>query len=500
MRNPLKILLVLLASSLVHAHVGSPDVYYEGDAGSYHLFVTVRLPQVIPGVAEIRVRSASPEVRTVQVFLLNLIGPGSNLRPAPNIAQRSRDDPQFFVSNVWFLESGALQVRIEVNGSKGKAELSVPVASFARQSPFMNRGLRVILAFFFVFLTLSVAPIIAATVGESVVPLGKAPSAANRRRSQIVMVITLILAVVTLHLNRAWWNAEAATYARSVDLLKPPRAETTLLNGNRLVIRPVGRLMAPRPGMSDREVRMDELIPDHGYPMHLFLVASPAMQRMWHLHPDHAEGDAFVKRLPAMPAGQYQVFADILDTTGFPWTLVGKIDLPPISAEAAAGDDSGWDGAPLTPRVSDTTVAQLPDGARMVWERGNVPVTANVPASLNFRVEAKDNTPARDLQPYMGMAAHAEVVCSDWSVFAHIHPSGTVPMAALRLAQSGDTLHSSAAAPRMEMRMPMPGSSAPLPPDFSFAYGFPHPGDYRIFVQIKRSGEVQTAVFDTHVQ
>jgi hypothetical protein len=42
---------VLSAAIPAVAHVGSPDVYYEGDAGPYHLFVTVRMPQVVPGVA-----------------------------------------------------------------------------------------------------------------------------------------------------------------------------------------------------------------------------------------------------------------------------------------------------------------------------------------------------------------------------------------------------------------------------------------------------------------
>ena len=35
----------------------------------------------------------------------------------------------------------------------------------------------------------------------------------------------------------------------------------------------------------------------------------------------------------------------------------------------------------------------------------------------------------------MGMAGHAEFVRSDLSVFAHVHPAGSVSMAALELAQ-----------------------------------------------------------------
>src|SRR5215217_2079453 len=122
MRNLLKILLVCLASIPAYAHVGSPDVFYEGDAGPYQLFVTVRLPQVIPGVAEFQVRSASADVRAIRVVVLRLTGPGSKLPSVPETAKRSKDDPQFFVSNLWFMEYGALQVRIEVEGSRGKAQ------------------------------------------------------------------------------------------------------------------------------------------------------------------------------------------------------------------------------------------------------------------------------------------------------------------------------------------------------------------------------------------
>jgi hypothetical protein len=97
----------------------------------------------------------------------------------------------------------------------------------------------------------------------------------------------------------------------------------------------------------------------------------------------------------------------------------------------------------------------------------------------------------------MGMAAHAAVLRSDGSVFAHIHPTGTVPMASLELAQAslpsslGELSHSS-----MDMSQ-MTGQK--IDPEISIPYGFPSHGSYRIFVQVKRRGQIQTAFFDVEV-
>ena len=55
-----KLFLALFAAALlVHAHVGSPDIYVDGKAGPYQLFVTIRTPTAIPGVAELEVRAES---------------------------------------------------------------------------------------------------------------------------------------------------------------------------------------------------------------------------------------------------------------------------------------------------------------------------------------------------------------------------------------------------------------------------------------------------------
>jgi hypothetical protein len=45
----------------------------------------------------------------------------------------------------------------------------------------------------------------------------------------------------------------------------------------------------------------------------------------------------------------------------------------------------------------------------------------------------------------------------------------------------------------------MPGM-APVTPEVEFPYGFPTPGRYRIFVQMKHDGTVETGVFDATVK
>jgi hypothetical protein len=46
----------------------------------------------------------------------------------------------------------------------------------------------------------------------------------------------------------------------------------------------------------------------------------------------------------------------------------------------------------------------------------------------------------------------------------------------------------------------MPMHSEPISNTVEFPYGFPSPGHYRIFVQMKHGSTVETGVFDATVQ
>jgi len=484
---------LLMFAAPADAHVGSPNVFYEGDAGPYHLFVTVNVPAVIPGVADVQIRADSADVRQVSTAVTRLAGAGSQYAPVPDVAQRSPIDPHLFTSSLWLMEYGSMRVLINVAGAHGAAQMSVPVPSAARRMLPMPRALGALLLTLAIGLAVGAVSIVGAAARESRLAPGAPVTPELKRRGWRAMAIMSVIAAAIFYLAFAWWNSDAQSYAAITKLFKPPKLALTLVDGNRLAI---------RPSPEDRDWLqfgvMDGIVPDHGHLMHLFLVRTPALDRIWHLHPNRQPDGSFVDALPSLEPGRYTVFADIVSQTGFPWTLVGSLDVPQISGTPLSGDDSGGHALPLT-SSPDSAIDVLDDGTRVVWHRDRAALRANAPMILRFEVQDQNGKPATDVKPYMGMAAHAEIMSSDLQVFAHIHPSGSVPMAALMMAGA----NSSDSMPGMNMSDMNMSAGAdvgpPISPELSMPYGFPKPGHYRIFLQFKRAAKIVTAYFDTIV-
>jgi hypothetical protein len=482
------------------AHVGSPDVYYDGYAGPYHLLVTLRPPLVVPGVAQVQIRSIGNDVDQIKILPLRIIGPGARMAPVPDLAQRSAADPQLFTGNLWIMVRGSWKVQIQAKGQKGEAELGVPLPAVSTSSQPMHAGMGILLACLGLALAAGLISIIGAARRDAGLNPGEEPTSAQKRRGRVGMIIAATFVVAALVSGALWWGQEASANARLN--YKVPHLGSSLLAGSVLRL----RLDNPNEAEPTRfhseqpdRIRLDDLIPDHGHLMHLFLVRMPDKKSFWHLHPDQNSPGDFAQNLPIMPAGQYQIYADIVHHTGFPETQVGTINLPAITGEPLSGDDSGA----FDLSVNDKT-AELSSGYRMVLirdpEPGPVgqrsiipPFKANQPIWFRFRVEDKNGKPATDLEPYMGMAGHAVFMSTDGKIFAHVHPAGSVSMAAVNLAEH--------AAAKSGMDKMDHGSQNERPAnEVSFPYGFPQAGDYRIFVQVKRAGKVETGEFVAKVE
>src|SRR5271169_6729023 len=287
------------------AHVGSPNVFYEGDAGPYHLFVTVNVPAVIPGVADVQIRADSDDVRQVSTAVTRLSGAGSQYAPVPDVANRSPIDPHLFTSSLWLMEYGSMRVLINVAGARGAAQMSVPVPSAARRMLPMPPALGALLLMLAIGLALGAISIVGAAARESRLAPGAGVTPELKRRGWRAMAIMSVIAAAIFYLAFAWWNSDAQSYAAITKLFKPPKLSLTLVDGNRLAIR-------PSPADQDwlRFKVMDGILPDHGHLMHLFLVRTPALDRIWHLHPNRRPDGSFVDTLPSLEPGHYAVFAD----------------------------------------------------------------------------------------------------------------------------------------------------------------------------------------------
>ena len=185
----------------------------------------------------------------------------------------------------------------------------------------------------------------------------------------------------------------------------------------------------------------------------------------------------------SLPAGRYRVYGDIVHESGYAQTLVGHVEIGASSAGTLRDPDDSWFAGKA---ASETAAAafDLADGSRVTWRRGEAPLVAGAERVLAFDVRDAAGT-ILPVEPYMGMAAHVAVASRDGEVFAHLHPSGSISMAAQeKLTGANADAHA--------------GHTMTLDGSVAIPYAFPRPGPYRLWVQFKRGGQVMTAAFDAH--
>ena len=489
MRRWLGLLLLLaLAAPRARAHVGNKDVFEQISAGPYRLFVTVRPPNVIPGVATVEVRVTGPAVSAMSVTPIPLTGEASKHPPSSDSMVVSAVDPGFFHGSLWLMAAGSWQVRMEIEGAGGTQTASVPVPAMPLSILSMNRSLGIGLAALGLFLVISMAGIVAAAVREARVPPGSVPPPDRRRRARIASAAALAVLALLVYGGDRWWKVEAAGYSHAV---YRPLALRPALSGNTLAL-----TIAPYqdPDNPRRSRRPDDLLPDHGHLMHLYAIREPGMDAVFHLHPAAVGPGELRMTLPSMPPGRYALYADIVHASGFPETLTATLDVP---ANLPAGSLSAEDASAMPPPISAGELGaayRLPDGYTMVWDRP-ADLTAGTAYTFRFRLLDGKGQPATAMEPYLGMAGHAAFVKTDGTAFAHTHPEGSAAMQAMEIANPG-----SMGGMEMAQAPGSPVAQEPVSSTVEFPYGFPSPGRYRIFVQMKHGGTVETGVVDAEVQ
>ena len=481
------------------AHVGSPNVFFVGKAGAYDVTVIVRPPQVVPGLAEITVRIPPDQASDVRRVVVRPVywATGTRGSPAGDVAERVAAPEPAFTGKLWLMQGGSYSVYVDVEGARGAGSVTVPVAAVATGQLALTgalKGLLVVLGFVLFFGLLT---IVRGAAGESLVPPGADLDAKRRRTSRLVTAVAFPVLLLVIFGGWRWWTNEAAAYRRT--LYRPLAVATTAAidsGGTRF------RLEITDAAWLER--RITAILPDHGKMMHLFLIADSTLDVLAHLHPPMVDSNTFETRLPALPAGRYRVYGDIVHESGYERTLVSSVVVPASRTSAPAADPDDAVGVGLAPATLGATDAK---GAAVVAPSLRLVSSTTSPIkagqSVELRFQLVDSTGrAAAVEPYLGMPAHAIVTNRDGSVFIHLHPMGTFSMASQQSFAIRDRGDTTARGRLREDALAAATSHAMGAPDgrVGFVYEFPKAGWYRVWVQLKHDGRVLTGAFDTTVQ
>ena len=482
------------------AHIGSPNVYYQGNAGPYTLLVIVRPPGVIPGLAEITVRVDSSDDVAVSVLPVHA-STGRKGAPPPDHGVPVPGARNLFASQLWLMVRGPYSVFVEVSGPAGSGTAIVPVNAVATSRLAMPGFLAVVLGGLGTLLVCGFLGIIASAAREATVLPGE-ESPRGRRAPLIAAAFGACLLGVALWGGSSWWGAVDGDYlARRMYRPTKVAAEARREGDQRIVSLRVAR-------ESERE--RSPFIPDHGKLMHLFLIREPGLDAFAHIHPVPRDETVFEVAAPPLPAGSYRLYADVTHENGFAQTLTTVVELPepPASPSGmpprlATDPDDSWCSIPAArPGDLSGTAFDFGGGRRMVWEKPG-DMIAGREVLLRFTVLDGQGNPAA-LEPYMGMLGHAALRRDDGRIFAHIHPTGTISMASqgvflAKEAESGGEGLPAGGSSGHGGRDPDRSTRARESTAVSFPCEFPEPGRYRLWVPVRVSGEVLTGVFDTEV-
>lgn len=478
---------VMCCIPLLTAHVGSPNVFFAGKAGAYDIKVVVRPPEVVPGIARVTVRAGS-DVERVSIRPVYWRA-GSKGAPSADETSRLTGQAGTFEGSLWLMARGAYSVDVIVGGSKGDANVLVPVASVATGQLAMGPMLGGVLTVLGLFLVAGLVTIVYKAAGESLVPASDVLEEGARRKARLVAALSLPVLALAIFGGARWWSAVDRDYQQTI---YRPAPLDVALRGSELSL-------AIREPLYALRNQVSLIMPDHGKMMHLFVVKGGDARAFAHLHPialDSSGTPRLRAILPQLPAGSYHVYGDVVHETGFERTLVGALVVPDSqpNPRAVSDPDDAWfvgdaatDGSMTLADGSVMRVELTPAGG----------LRAGVEQTIRVSVVNGKGEPV-SLEAYLGMPAHGVVTRLDGSVYVHLHPMGTITMAAqdaFAIRDRGDTTATGRLVLTDHSKHMSATRADTMPSVIEFPYEFPKGGDYRLFFQVKRAGRIHTGAF-----
>jgi hypothetical protein len=206
---------------------------------------------------------------------------------------------------------------------------------------------------------------------------------------------------------------------------------------------------------------VEDIIPHHEALIHLVVISADSGY-FSHIHPARtAPGHYAIALTPDRP-GRYTAYAEIQRQDSGTQVIDRGFEVGGMASNALPATTEG---------LGQRDVA----GMQVNVSASNATFKSGKQTTFTFSFSA-NGAPIQDLQPWLGMGGHLIARSADSATFAHVHAQGA-------MAPSG-----------------ILASGIAYGPDVRFVYTFPQPGQYYIWGQFKRAGQIVTVPLAVEVQ
>jgi hypothetical protein len=208
---------------------------------------------------------------------------------------------------------------------------------------------------------------------------------------------------------------------------------------------------------------VDDFVEVHEKRFHLFVI-SQNLEHYAHLHPEQDDDGSWLVDVAVPHAGYYKIYSDFLPEGGTPQVVARAF------VTAGFGGTLASSSARLVP---DRSLHKTVDGMTVALAVAEGGLVAGREETFTYRLtDAATGAPVDDIEPYLGAWGHSLVISEDTNHVVHAHPI--------------ESLHGG-------------NHDARGGPTLTFKALLPNAGNYRIWTQIRRRGQVSTAVFTVAV-
>ena len=471
----------LILGEIISAHIGLRYTIFEQKNRNIPFIVYLKAPKSAPGFVDISFKLLEKNSDRISVYIAKKNSVNISFEKSSVIAIPVNGEEKTYSAKIMLDEYGTYIINAEIE-KNGLIEISaIPINFFATNvTSLEGKNIFIFSILTIIFLILSILILINAFTYNKKYKFKKDRKSNFKLRPYYALDIFFFI-LLFAYVGKNWLNERSINMGQQ-NFFGLKNNVKIVDNGtnNIIEIEIVDKLWIDN--------KISDLIPDHGKIMHLYMI-SDDFEYLAHLHPVRLKNkNIFYAIMPTLNENVYSLYMDITHQTGFSHTMTNSINYirKKIPRDVTIAN-------PI--RDPDDSWTEAGGDIKVTWENKQIIYEPEKDIPMKFKI-SKDGQPL-EIETYMGMAAHAALLKADKSIFAHLHPTGTINMTSRKIFE--EKINDRSKKNKIDLAN---HKNAHI----SYYYSkkgevnFPplrliNEGDYWIWIQIKNNGQVLTEKF-----